>query len=111
MKSAQELIQKTDFEKPYDLIQDTIDYVTGLIKGFDSQIAVTLSQEGITRFANNQVTQHTDLQTLTLQLKLSKGKRIAQSLSTNFNHNSLDIFVKNCIKRLESVPEIDFYQG
>ena len=109
--NAKDLITNVDFPKPYDLIQETIDYVLNLTKEFEAQVTAKLYQEGTSRFANNQITQHTDLQTITLLLKLSKGKKMASSYTTTLTHDNLDTFVKNTKKSLEKSPEIDFYQG
>lgn len=105
------LITNTDFSNPFDIIQDTIDYLNSLTKGFESQITTNLSLEGTTRFANNQITQHTDLQNLGISLKLSKGKKLASSFTTTLNHENLSLFVKNTVNSLEKSPEISFYQG
>jgi PmbA protein len=109
--NSQQLINNVDFSNPYDLIQDISDELLKLCKGFEVQLNAKLLQEGTSRFANNQITQHTDLETLTLYLKLSKGKRIASSFTTTLTKENLSKFVKETIKSLESSPEISFYQG
>ena len=109
--NPKQLITQTDFSQPFDLIQDTIDFVVSKAKGFEYQVTAYLLQEGTSRFANNQITQHTDIQNLNILLKLCKGKRIATSSTTTLSKDSLQAFVKNTINSLESSPDITFYQG
>ena len=105
------LITSTDFSQPYDLIQSTLDYLVSITKGFEYQITAHLLQEGTSRFANNQITQHTDIQNVLILLKLCKGKKMATASTTTLSHENLQSFVKNTANSLESSPDIAFFQG
>ena len=108
MVNTKQLITEVDFPHPYELIQDTIEYILKLSKGFEAQINATLNQDGTTRFANNQITQHTDIHSLTLDVKLGKGKNVASGFTTTITHSYLDHFVKDIMKSVENSPEISF---
>lgn len=111
MVNSKQLITKVDFARQYDLIQETIDDIFNLTKGFETQIKTELIQDGTTRFANNQITQHTDIDKLSVTVKLAKGKRVGSGYTSTITESYLEQFIKNLIQSIKNSPEISFYQG
>ncbi|MDH5402647.1 MAG: TldD/PmbA family protein [Candidatus Heimdallarchaeota archaeon] len=98
---------------PFEDIDASLSWLLkeGEKRGYQVQAIGFFSVDGITRFANNQVTQHTDLNTISYRLQISKGKKVAEASTTLLGQEGLTVLLKEAENSLKNTPEINFYQG
>ena len=67
------LSNKEEHGDPFELIETSLEWLINESKkqGFDAQVSAYLHVEGTTRYARSQITQHTDLNTVSFDLKLA----------------------------------------
>ncbi|MHA2028415.1 MAG: metallopeptidase TldD-related protein [Candidatus Kariarchaeaceae archaeon] len=111
--NTKSLFKEEEHGNPFEFIETSIDWLLNETKkqGFDVQASAFLTVEGTTRFGRSQVTQHTDLNTISLNLKLAQGKRVANVSSSMTNPSGLQNLVDETVKSVKSTPEIEFFQG
>ena len=97
------LFNKEEHGDPFEFIDTSLNWLLNEAKkqGYDAQASAYFTVEGTTRYARSQVTQHTDLNTINLNLKLAKGKKVAsvsssmitqeglEALNTKYNYDTL----------------------
>lgn len=107
------LFNPEEHGEPFDLIDNSLTWLLNESKklGFDAQVSAYLNVEGTTRYARSQVTQHTDLNTISFNLKLANGKRVANVSSSMTNPEGLQSLLDETVKSVRSTPEIGFFQG
>ena len=107
------LFNKEEHGDPFEFIDTSLNWLLSEAKkqGYDVQASAYFTVEGTTRYARSQVTQHTDLNTINFNLKLVKGKQVADVSSSMINQEGLESLVKETIKNTNSTPEISFFQG
>ena len=97
----------------FDLIDEKSKWLIDQSKksGISAQVRTRWIIEGTTRYANSQVTQHTDLNTISIDLKLSKDKKFSQASSSILTDQGVQDLFNQVEKSLKNTPSIDFYQG
>lgn len=107
------IIDTVEHGNPFDTIDDSLNWLLkeARKKGYDAQVRALFEVEGTTRYAVSQVTQHTDLNTVFFNLKLSSGKKFANASTSLTSKSGLELLLTTAINSLHNSPEIPFYQG
>jgi predicted Zn-dependent protease len=107
------LFNDEEHGNPFELVETSVDWLLNEAKkqGFEAQVSSYLIVEGTTRFARSQVTQHTDLNTVSFNLKLAEGKRVASVSTSLTSPSGLQSLLDQTIKSVRNTPEISFFQG
>ncbi|MFV2015233.1 MAG: hypothetical protein ACC656_07395, partial [Candidatus Heimdallarchaeota archaeon] len=73
------LFNHEEHGNPFDFIETSLGWLVNESKKlqYDVQASAYLNVEGTTRYARSQITQHTDLNTISFNLKLVQGKKVA----------------------------------
>jgi len=106
-------INQEEHGNPFETLQEGIDYLMQQAKAkqYQAQVNAISTISGTTRFAVNQVTQHTDLNNISFQLKLIKGKQQASASSTQLGEIGYKALFEQVESNLLKSPEIPFLQG
>lgn len=107
------LIDGSGLGDPYILIDEALQWLLTEAKkqGYMAQVKGSLVYDSTTRFAVNQVTQHTDNQQIAFDLTLSKNKHKANVSTSGTSRNSLEQLYKHAKQACSKSPEIPFFQG
>lgn len=107
------IIDKSEHGDPFETMQEGIDTLLSMAKnkGYQAMINAISEISGTTRYAVNQVTQHTDINNITFNLKLSQGKKVASASSTLLGKKGYEELFNQVEGNLLRTPEIPFYQG
>ena len=106
-------INQKEHGNPFDTMQAGIDYLMQLAKnkGYQAQVNATSNISGTTRYAVNQVTQHTDINNIGFYLKLLKDKKQAAASSTLLGDKGYQGLFEQVENNLLKSPDIPFLQG
>jgi predicted Zn-dependent protease len=98
---------------PFELVQNGLEWLLkeSQARGYVAQVTGSCNASSTTRFAVSQITQHTDLNTISFTLLLAKGKQVASASSSLLGQTALVSLLDTVIVGVKSTPEIEFYQG
>lgn len=107
------VIDFNEYGNPFDQLEDGLNWLMNKIKSnnYEAQINGNFNTDSVTRYAVNQVTQHTDLQTISFSLKLVDGKKSFNSSTTLLGEKGLQLLYDQAVLGIKSSPEVPFYQG
>ncbi|MCH8907772.1 MAG: TldD/PmbA family protein [Candidatus Heimdallarchaeota archaeon] len=106
-------IDTLEYGDPFDQLQEGIEWLLQRTKreGLGASIRGIFDVSSTTRFAVNQVTQHTDLTEIRFDIRLVKGKQTATASTSLLGAAALENLFDTALSGLKSSPPIDFYQG
>ncbi len=98
---------------PFSTIDQGIDFLQNKIEnaGVIGLVSAQYLYSGTTRYAVNQITQHTEFGEITFTLSLNEGKRLSRGSTTVTTEEGLEELFDTLQDSLKKSPEIDFYQG
>ncbi|MCE7735448.1 MAG: hypothetical protein GPJ54_11260 [Candidatus Heimdallarchaeota archaeon] len=107
------LFNEEEHGDPFEFIETSLGWLFNESKkqGFDAQVSAYFNVEGTTRYARSQITQHTDLNTISFDLKLAQGKRVASVSSSMTTAEGFQALIDETVKSVKNTPEISFFQG
>lgn len=111
--NPKQTINTQEHGNPFDTLEQGLEWLFNQAetRGYEAEISGQVNISGITRYAVNQVTQHTDINNLSFNLKLVEGKRMARASTTLLGKPGLEQLFDKVETNLRKSPEISFYQG
>lgn len=113
MYSPKSIINKEEHGDPFETIQEGLDWLVNQAnkQGYQAQVTGNVTISGVTRYAISQVTQNTEINNISFDLKLVQGKRLAKASSTLIGEAGYKKLFDMVENNLKSSPEVSFYQG
>ncbi|MCK4260180.1 MAG: TldD/PmbA family protein [Halanaerobiales bacterium] len=88
-----------------NLSYDIIDFVIKEAEGYDTQVIVFSSEEGLTRFANSEIHQNVFQDETTVSITIFDGKKQSKIKTSLYNEDGLRETVKDALTNLEFLLE------
>ena len=100
-------------ESKLSILEAIADSILKKCKVYDleSEISLNYKTEATSRFANSQITQNVEENSISLALTLAKGKRFVSEKTTEISDQKLTALIANLNDNLEKGQDIPFYSG
>ena len=100
-------------ESKLSILEAIADSILKKCKVYDleSEISLNYKTEATSRFANSQITQNVEENSISLALTLAKGKRFVSEKTTEISDQNLTALIANLKDNLEKGQDIPFYSG
>lgn len=86
-------------------VYQIIDFVINEAKGYDTQVLVQASEEGLTRFANSEIHQNMYEDVTKVVVQIQSGKKRSEITTTLYTEEGLRAAVADAIANLDFLPE------
>lgn len=86
-------------------VYQMMDFVIHEAQGYDTQVSVQSTSEGLTRFANSEIHQNMFQDETRVAIQIQKGKKRSEIQTTLYTEDGLRDAVKEAIANLDFLPE------